>query len=653
MRIEGKKIDHFTEMYDEWKRLQETKYALLDRHMEQYRGSRKIDGMNGVEAADATVVRNISYELVEAQVDTRIPAPIVTPKVPSASHIRYARNAEHYLRQQVDEQPFEESNDIDERRTYIYGGSGWMIEWDNTYKTHDEIGRPEATNINPVYIVGQPGVFRIRDMDAVFVRYNTTRDDVMDKYGVSLPEAEELESDDDTDTHDDTVTVIVCWYRDEGKINKYVFSDDTELEDIEDYWSRKREVCSVCGKARELTEEENGKCRCGGGFKLESDEYEELTHDIVTSDERIIPAVSVVVERGKVKTKRVTRPIVDEQGRPVADMGEDGLPAMRTQEVDEPVLRPTRIKWYKPTMIPVVIRRNTSQEELLLGQSDMEYIRPQQQEINKLESRIQRMLLRSKIAAAIPEDSDVLADDGVFDALIRLKPGENRGMYGTINTTPDISSLVTQSDRIYNHAQRILGVTDSFMGQKDATAQSGVAKQIQVQQSAGRLASKRQMKAAAYAEIYEIMFQLSVAYADEPRKIALQDEFGIQSKGTFNRYDYLEQDEDTGEWYYDLSYTFSADLSGGIDTQSEQRWAQIAQDYSAGLYGDPARPETRLRMWLDRAEAGYPGAHKNIEFERKLLQAQVSQSQEQAQAQPQAQIPQQAQQQIPQQIPQI
>lgn len=633
MRIEGKKIEFFPSLYDDWKERQKDLYDKLNQHMEQYQGSKKID--SATTAADATVVRNITYELIEAQIDTRKPSPIITPKNPLKSHIRYARNAVEYLKLQMDEQPFEEMNDIDERRTYIYGGSAWLVEWDNTYRTHNEIGRPEVKCLNPMDIVGQPGVHYVQDMDACFVKYNTTREDVMARYDVTLEVAEKTEADTETDTDDDTVTVVVCWYRDEyGNVCKYVFSDNTELEDIDDYWSRKREVCETCGKDKLLTDGEDGKCTCGGKFIRQNEEYEELTHDILTTDGRTIPAMIPVYENGRVKMETVKQPVIDKMGNPVFDNDENGLPVMQMQEIEQPIMKQNRIKWYKPTMIPIVIRKNTSQEDSLLGQSDCEYIRPQQQEINKLESRIQRMLTHSSVSAVMPQDAAIArqADDGVFDSVIRLQPGENKGMFGIIDTTPDISSYAMQSDRLYDQAQRLLGVTDSFMGQADTTATSGVAKQVQIQQSAGRLASKKIMKAASRQELFQIVIQMATAYADEPRSISVQDEFGFTSGSQFNPKDFLEEDEYTGEWYYDLGYTFAADISGGVETQSEQRWAQIAQDYASGLYGDPSRIDTRLRMWMDREEAGYPGAHRNVEYERKMLQMAQQMAQPAAQA---------------------
>jgi hypothetical protein len=624
MRIEGRKIDFFPDLYDSWKHVQEQYYNKLAQHMEQYKGDPTIDGS----AEAAKVVRNITYELIEAQVSTHIPTPIITPKIPTASHARYARNAMEYLKLQLDEQPFEEMNDIDERRTKIYGGDGFIIEWDNSWRTHTEIGRPEVTCVNPCKIVGQPGVYSIQDMDACFVVYNTTREDVQAKYGVTIEQAEMTEPDEDTPSDAETVTVVVCWYKDEdGNVCKYAFSDSVELEDIEDFWARKSEICDTCGKSAELVEDEDkkGRCRCGGKIIKQNEDYRELTRDIVTSDGRIIPAMSPKYRNGEIVTEKVKVPLMDDMGNPVMEDA-DGLPRLIMQEIDEPVMERTRIPYYKPRFIPVVIRKNTSQEEHLLGQSDCEFIRPQQQEINKLETRIQEKLINSSVTPVMPEGARTTYTNKLFEAVIRLKPGESKSDYGIINTTPDISSDVMQADRIYDQAKRLLGITDTYLGQPDTTAQSGIAKQIQVQRSSGRLASKQQMKAAAYQDIYMLMFEMAIAYADEPRNISLSDEFGIVHGAQFNPFDYLELDEESNEWYYDLSYTFSADTSTATEEHGEQRWAQIAQDYSAGLYGDPKRTDARLRMWLDREKSGYPDAHRNVEYERKMLQAEIEAS---------------------------
>ena len=100
-----------------------------------------------------------------------------------------------------------------------------------------------------------------------------------------------------------------------------------------------------------------------------------------------------------------------------------------------------------------------------------------------------------------------------------------------------------------------MGMTDSYQGQADSTAKSGKAKEIQVKQSAGRLDSKRKMKNAAYAEIDEVIFLYYLAYADEPRAMSYVDSMGRLQNAQFNRYDFIERDEN-GEYYYNTQYLF-------------------------------------------------------------------------------------------------
>ena len=73
---------------------------------------------------------------------------------------------------------------------------------------------------------------------------------------------------------------------------------------------------------------------------------------------------------------------------------------------------PTRLPLYRPTRFPIVIRKNTSEEKSLFGQSDCEFIRPQQQEINKIESRILMKLMRSGVTPILPDDAEITPFSG-------------------------------------------------------------------------------------------------------------------------------------------------------------------------------------------------------------------------------------------------
>ena len=146
----------------------------------------------------------------------------------------------------------------------------------------------------------------------------------------------------------------------------------------------------------------------------------------------------------------------------------------------------------------------------------------------------------------VPEGVNVEIDNSIFKKVFRANQA-NQALFGRIDLQVDISRDIAQADRLYDHAKRILGITDSFQGQYDSSAQSGVAKQILVNQAAGRLDSKRQMKNAAYAEIDQIIFQYYLAYADEPRPATYKDAQGRMQNVYFNRYDFIRRDE-AGEW---------------------------------------------------------------------------------------------------------
>ena len=229
-------------------------------------------------------------------------------------------------------------------------------------------------------------------------------------------------------------------------------------------------------------------------------------------------------------------------------------------------------------------------------------------------------LLRAGITPIVPEDAQISLNNSIFGQMVKLKPGESVGMYGTIDTTPSISQDVLQSDRLYEHAKRIIGISDTYMGLNDNSAVSGRAKQLQVEQAAGRLESKRRMKQSAYSELDRIMFEYYLAYADEPREIAYKDAYGRTHNSQFNRYDFIEFDEETGEYYYDDGYLFSIDQNGAVEQQRELLWEKNLENLKSGTLGDPSAPITLLRYWQNQERAHYPHARENVEYFRSLLE---------------------------------
>jgi hypothetical protein len=609
MRITDDKLTFFKNLYEDAKLKTTAQRNILERHLKQYKGDKEIDG--STEAA--TAIRNITYELIESQVSTEIPMPKCTAARYNERHNRNAISAERLLRQVRDQIAFEEKNDLDERYTYVFGSSVWLVEWDDTIGDENQKGGVKITTISPQDFFPQPNVWEVEDLEYAFFRYNSTVDDVESRYGVSVA-IEDLDSDDEITpkTDGDTITVVVCYYKVDGIVCKYVFSGDTELEDVDEYYARRVKVCKVCGK-------DEGDCTCEKPkWKVELRDFEELTEDIYLADGTKIPAMSPALnEDGTIRTRNEKVIVKDANNQPIVEVI-NGAVVPKVETVPVKVMEPTKIPYFAPTVYPFVIRKNISEYRSLFGQSDCEALRPYQQAINKVESRIMQKLMWSSVSPVLPEDADVVAKNTIFGQVIKLRPGENKGQYGVLDTTPNIQMDIMEADRIYEYAKSAVGITNAFRGEADYAGQSGKAVQALMQQSAGRLESKRVMKRAAYAALDKIIWQFYLAYADEPRKMQYVDSFGMSQEATFNRYDFLDMDE-FGRWEYNADYNFSTDASGGMEQQREAIWEMNLKNLQQGTYGNPADPQTLLRYWMMQERAHYPNASENVEYFKQIV----------------------------------
>ena len=599
------RLEYFKSLYDDARAAFDVDIEQLEKNYKQYKGDREIDPLpDGTPTEPASVVMNITYELIESQTTTYIPIPKCNPVSMSERSVRCAMATERMLKAQRDRLPSEALNDLDERYTYVYGSSIWFVEWDESTVSHAKSGDVKLHCISPRRFVGQPYIYNVQDMEYLFLSFETTKEHLERSYGISFSDTEETVNDEGSD--DKTATMYVCFYKDdEGCVCQYAWSGDVEIIDLEDYYARKGEKCKICGRGRNMCECEDPE------FEKVNDEFEELEVDIVLNDGKtVIPAKSPKIGKDGLPIMKKTKKVKEGEGSGYTMDPLSGLTLPITEEIEEPVLEPTRIKYYKPRSFPVVVRKNTSKEDSVYGQSDCEFIRDQQQGINKLETRIMQKLMRSSVTPVVPEGATIRTTNGIYDQVIELTPGMPKD-YGVIDTQVDITRDLAQVERLYNQAKRCLGISDSFQGHYDPSAKSGVAKRTAVMQSAGRLDSKRMMKNVAWQGIDRIMFELCLAYADEPRPVTYIDEFGVVQEISFSRYDFLLQD-DFGEWYYDDEYLFSCDAAADVITNRELLWQENRLNFKEGVYGDPADPKTQLAFWINMERAHYPFAREQV-----------------------------------------
>ena len=573
------RLEFFRSLYENAKNYNSEAIESYSKNMNQYRGSYEIDGSS----ESALTVRNITYEIIESQVSSDIPHPKVDAACYSERKSRNARSIELLLSSLRDKLPYETINDIDERFTYIYGGSVWYVEWDNNEKLGKEVGGVKIHCISPLNFIPEPNISNVADMDYCFLKMTSTKDAIAKRYGIeyellTLADCEYRDSMEICDS--DTITVITAFYKDEaGEVGKFIFSGGVTLLDMPKFYHRKRKICKKCGF-------EEGYCECNRpSYYTEDEGFEKLSSQINLPDGIKIPKLSPKTNNGYLT-------VID-------------------GEVD---MEETKIPYYTPKSFPIVIRKNTSFADTLMGQSDCDYIRPEQQAINKIESRILQKLLRAGITPVMPEDATVSLNNSVFGQVIRMRPGESVAQYGKVDTTPDISQDITEAERLYEHSKRILGISDALQGIDSSVGESGYAKQLRISQATGRLESKRKMKHTAYALVDRLIFEQYLAFADEPRSLVFRDAYGRIHNSEFNRYDFIEYDITRGEYYYDDSYLFSVDLNGGAEYQREALWQRNLENLKAGTLGDPNDHVTLLRYWQCQERAHYPYARENVEY---------------------------------------
>lgn len=595
--------------------------ARMLRREKQYEGDHTIYAPDGSVAADslASHVRNVSFEVIETQVDSTIPAPKVTAVRQEDEEL--ASIIESMLRDVMDRLPSERLNDEGERLSPVQGGYGLLVDWLDSVSGKDWLGDLKVSLVHPYSIVPQAGVTQISDMDFFFLKTPQTKRQIRKFYGVSV--SDEDESDPDArrlgasaDTTDELVTMVTVYYRNaKGGIGRLRWVNDTVLEDLEDYQLRRVHRCTVCGAVGD-----GKKCAYCGSRKFEDEvmEDEELTEDITLRDGTVIPAVSEVR---------------NELGQPVAT--DTLLPQMQpggTAAVIAPQAafrqEPTRIPYYKPDVFPLVIRKNVSMPGRFWGSSDLDAIFDQQNSLNKICTKLNTKVLSGGSFTTVPTGARFINDrDGVR---VEVDNPADLEKIRTFNTQVDISTDLTMMAQLYEQARQTIGITDSMQGRKDPTATSAVAKEFSAQQAAGRLESKRVMKRAMYQDLFEAIFKWMLAYCDEPRAIRRTDEHGDVQYVTFDRHDFLYRDE-AGDWQYNTDFLFSCDGSAPLAADRQALWKETRMNFQEGALGSTQEIATLLRFWEQMEKLHYPMAGDMV----KSLKSQME-SQQAAQTMPQS-----------------
>lgn len=624
----------------------------MQRREAQYRGDRTLtpltenDRKYGYQK-ETSHVWNITAENIESEIDSSIPMPKVTPMRREDEHL--ARMIENMLRNELDRLPTEELNDESERITYKQGGCLYLPEWDTSKRTHTTVGENTLKCVHPMQFVPQNGVQEIDEMEYYFWLIPVTKGYVRRRYGVDVgdmqEEMPEVRSEEES-TAEDVVTLKIAEYRNEdGGVGRFAWVGNLEVENLPDCQARILRRCKKCGQTEadsayidlseptqdgsypedaEKRKPRKGVCSfCGANswedvvetsHKVRLDELDELgVNPAITQRLRAEHGFGKIFYRPE---EQITEPAaMDAMQEPMGSLGAQEVPMQEIAPAEEAPApeaesyeEEIEIPYYKPDIFMAVLRRNVTAHGKFLGESDCDKIADQQNTINRLEQKTIDRLMKAGSKITLP-DSTHLRVDPQDNGIWYVGNAADASLIAVRDFQADITPNMAMLTQAYEESRRLIGMTDSYQGRTDPTAQSGKAKEFAAAQSAGRLESKRVLKKAAYARIFERMFKNQLAYCEEKRPLRYRDDQGNQEYEEWNSYAFLRMD-DAGELYWNDQFLFSCDDASGLATNREAMWQETTAHLQSGAFGDPRSIDTLILYWTKMEEDHFPGAGK-------------------------------------------
>ena len=553
------RYDYWVDLYTDAQSKRQTMDAQIKRRTELYKGiAQPIDPKTGLPARKrADCKRNMCFELIETQINNAIPQPKVTPRDPQNKDL--AIDLEGYLQMEMDRLCSEEMNDNAERGVLKQGSCFYLVGWDETKSTPTTSGELFVKYYPLENVYPQPGITDIHDAEYIFVKDLVSVHKIKDLYGVTIPEGSEFKHK--------NVMITAYYYNKDGYVSRFAWIENTDVVvlDQEDYELRQIEVCKECG---EKLNDKHICDLCGSDeHKYVALEDEVLQDDIVKGDPAVRGSEQVIAAKG------------------------------------------TTIPYYKIKELPFVLRKNISDDTSLYGVSDIDLLESNQISMNKILTKMEENVMKAGSFVTKPKGVNIPNSDETLKPVTITDPNMMKA-FNVFNVQANMQQDNILQEEFYQMGRDAIGITDSYQGKRDTTAESGKAKQVSAAQAAGRMESKRRMKDAAYADLYRLMFKFLLAYCDETRTYSRTTPTGDYIKGQFSRYNFL--DGEPGDIYYNDRFLFSVDDASTLATNRTAMWQETTNNLMAGALGNPADPQTLMLYWNMMKGLNYPLAKQAL-----------------------------------------
>lgn len=543
--------------------------ALMDKREFLYLGDRRVDKNINATTAPSKMsnnIYNIIYEFIESQVSSQIPMPQVKSK--REGFDTQACMIAESITNDLKESKIDEINDQNERITPLQGFSLIEVCWNPDFKHHLYRGEIELYGRHPKQLVPQPKVYNLQKMDYFFILSDVSHEYVLRRYKKNLV-GEEEQYPENTRLFEDGVLAV-------DGVTQRSGGDENEEPLTEIVCWYKDDDGDIC------------KYTWINDIELEN-----------------LPKYFTRRINGQHVTTEVLQEDVIQNGQLIAKAGET-------------------VPYFIPTRYPVSIRVNVPRNFAFGGQSDLDIIRDQQDSIKRVVHKMEEKLVKGGSIITALDDHTTFVIDDTINQIIRGTQAQLTAIK-VENLVANIDQDIAYVQEQYRMAQSMLGITNSFQGKEDPTAESGRAKQIQVQQASGRMQSKQFNKFVHYKEIFEIIFEFKLALYDEVRPYLAQDVNGQDTYGQFDKYQFLQRDK-AGKLYYNTDFIFGSDGSLGLPKDPMFLYQQ-----ALALFQAQAMDATALWTILEALEFPQAAKIKKQVMDSMNAQAQMQQMQQKMQ----------------------
>lgn len=523
------------------------------------------------------------FEAIESMTTVELPGPKISAA--SKEDIPLIRTTEDFLKYQMNTHINQYKHQDLQKAVPIDGTAFMKVSWDPFNRTYDRSGDIRLDLRTLDQIVCQPGIRDYKNWEYIFEVRAVSLSEIYDLYGKTLINTQnnraQQSSTKGPDVTTNVTTVVSCYYLNKDRIvGHFMWQLDTNIviADEEEWMIKKVRRCNLCNTINPIQTE----CKkCG------HTEFSYKTVDVEIAD------------RDYMKLKLDYIPDKDEEGNIIGK---------HEKWVTEPLIKKEeQIPVYKIRQLPFVPVICIKDIESIFGISLASMLLENQDMNNKLLNKISDKVLKSGIILSKPENRKIADNDDTIKVM-DVKSAEEASMVHSFDVNPNINSDIVLYQISYQNMKNISGIQDSYTGKADSTAESGKAKQVATLQTMGRLEPCRKLIEAGYAGIYELMFKFYLAFSDKKRKFIRVLPDGTEVDSEWDKYMFLDKDEDTDELFYRDDFKFEASTTANSSNERSSMWQIFQQELTLGTLGNPSDPRTLELYWKLKDMYQFPGA---------------------------------------------